>query len=95
MTLALDWQIVGHARLPHEPKTVAPHRLLLHMSGKYVVLIEGEHVRIPKAWGRAHDNTRNAAAVKLGKRATAKKAAAARRNGRKGGRPKGSARKTA
>lgn len=95
MTLALDWIMVGHARLPHEPRSVTPHRLLLHTSGKYVLLIDGEHVRIPKAWGRAHDSTRNAAAVRLGKRSTKKKAIAARKNGAKGGRPKGSTRKTA
>lgn len=95
MTLALDWILVGHARLPHEPRSVTPHRLLLHTSGKYVVVIAGEHVRIPKDWGRAHDSTRNAAAVKLGKRSTKKKAIAARTNGAKGGRPKGTTRTTA
>jgi hypothetical protein len=85
--LVLDWIVVGRAKRPDAPR--GPRYLLLrNKAGRYAVVIDGEHVRVPQLWGRRHDSTRNAAAVALGQRTSPKKAAAARRNGAKGGRPK-------
>lgn len=80
-----EWMMVGDAKRPSE------HRgprfpLLRHTDGRYVLVVDerGTQLRIPQRYGRAHDQTRNKAAVALGKMKSEAKSAAARINGTKG-----------
>lgn len=84
-----EWMMVGDAKRPSEHRG-PKFPMLRHKDGRYVLVVDerGTQLRIPQRYGRAHDQTRNKAAVALGKRKSPAKAAAARRNGAKGGRPK-------
>lgn len=87
--ISSEWMMVGDAKRPREPR--GPRfPLLRHADGRYVLVVDerGTQLRVAHRYGRAHDQTRNKAAVALGKRTSPAKAAAARRNGAKGGRPK-------
>lgn len=92
-----EWMMVGDAKRPSEHRG-PKFPLLRHKDGRYVLVVDdaGTMMRVSTKYGKQHDQVmqneaRRRAAKLLGAIRSPAKAAAARRNGAKGGRPRAAA----